>query len=180
MEICVFCSSADHVDDELLRQAKNVGETLALRGHQLVYGGTPLGTMRSLVDGVRQAGGRVTGVVPAFMMELGIADKDCDKLVIADDLLDRKRLMISLSDGFIALPGGLGTIDELVEVMTHIYLDQLEAPVALVDGGGFWEPLLTFFRGLEEYGVTQVPPGDLLQVCSSADEAFLHLEDVAV
>lgn len=176
MDICVFCSSSDDVDGRLIEQGERLGRTLAQRHHNLVYGGTPMGTMGALVRGLRAAGGQVVGVAPAFMRDLGITDEECDELVITSDLLDRKREMIARSDGFVALPGGLGTLDELLEVITHIYLGQLTAPVALLDADDFWQPLLAMFDGLVAHRVSQVPPTDMLRVCCTVDKAIDHLE----
>lgn len=176
MNICVFCSSSDQADARLLEQGARLGRTLAERGHGLVYGGTPMGTMRALVHAARDAGSRVVGVAPRFMRELGITDDGCDELVITDDLLERKRVMLARSDGFIGLPGGLGTIDEALEAITHVYLGQLTAPVVLLDSDHFWDVLLTLIRDLQAHHLSQVAPHELVEVASTPEDAVVHIE----
>lgn len=175
MNVCVFCSSSEGVDPRLAEQGGELGRALAEAGHRVVYGGTALGTMRAVADGARAGGGRVVGVIPRFLADRGIADRDCDELVVADDLLERKRAMLARSDGFVALPGGLGTLDELLEVVTHVYLGQLAAPLVLLDDGGFWERFLGLLRDLERRGLARAPE-ELLHVREDAEAAVAALQ----
>jgi uncharacterized protein (TIGR00730 family) len=175
LRVCVFCSSSEDVDARLLDQGVRLGGALARAGHRLVYGGTALGTMGAVATAARAAGGHVTGVLPSFLVERGIADEDCDELVVTEDLLDRKREMLRRSDAFVALPGGLGTLDELLEVVTHVHLGQLAAPVVLLDDGGFWASLLALLDDLRDQGLARAPT-ELLQLVEDVDRAVAGLE----
>ena len=178
MRVCVFCSSSEAVDDRLLAQGERLGSALARAGHEVLYGGTYLGTMASVARGARAAAGRVVGVIPTFLLDRGIADEACDELVVTSDLLERKREMLARSDAFVALPGGLGTLDELLEVVTHAHLGQLAGPMVLLDEAGFWKPLLALLTELEEQGLAR-PPGELLQHCDRVEDAVAGLEEPA-
>ncbi len=175
MRVCVFCSSSEAVDERLLTQGESLGRALARAGHEVVYGGTAMGTMGAVADGARSEGGRVIGVLPAFLRDRGIADEACDELVVTGDLLERKREMLGRSDAFLALPGGLGTLDELLEVVTHIQLGQLTGPVVLLDAGGFWDALLGLLHGLQAQGLARTPE-ELLQVVDRVEDAVAGLE----
>lgn len=168
MRVCVFCSSSEAVEPRLLEQGERAGRVLAQAGHEVVYGGTRVGTMGRLAAGARAAGGRVTGVLPRFLAERDIADEDCDELVITDDLLERKRVMLERSDAFVALPGGLGTLDEVLEAITHVYLGQLVAPIVLLDDAGFWARLWSLLEDLETRRLARAP-GELLVRCETAE-----------
>lgn len=176
MRVCVFCSSSERAEPRLLEQGRELGGALARAGHELLYGGTPLGTMGALADGAREAGGRVVAVIPRFLVDRGLADADCDELVVTADLLERKREMMARSEGFVALPGGLGTIDELLEVVTHVYLGQLSTTMVLLDAGGFWDGLLEVLRALQAQHLARAPE-ELLHVRERVDEAIAALEE---
>ena len=174
MRVCVFCSSSERAEPRLLEQGRELGRALAAAGHELLYGGTPLGTMGAVADGAREAGGRVVAVIPQFLVDRGIADRDCDELVVTTDLLERKREMLARSDAFVALPGGLGTIDELLEVVTHVYLGQLETTLVLLDAEGFWGGLLAVLRELERAHLARAPE-ELLHVHDSVETVLATL-----
>jgi cytokinin riboside 5'-monophosphate phosphoribohydrolase len=134
------------------------------------------GKVGGLTTPARDAGGRVTGVLPTFLLQRGIADKACDELVVTDTLLERKREMLARSDAFVALPGGLGTLDELLEVVTHIQLGQLAAPVVLLDDGGFWELFWGLLADLEARGMARAP-AEVVQRCASVEDLLEALRD---
>lgn len=175
MRVCVFCSSSERADRRLIDQGRRLGRALAGAGHEVVYGGTPLGTMGAVADGAREAGGRVTAIIPQFLVDRGIADDGCDELVVTADLLDRKREMLARSDAFVALPGGLGTVDELLEVITHAYLGQLETTLVLLDEGDFWDGLLEVFRALQRQHLARAPE-ELLHVHDRIEDVLSTLE----
>lgn len=175
MRVCVFCSSSDAVEPRLLEQGAELGRALAAAGHEVLYGGTALGTMGAVAAGARDAGGRVVGVIPTFLRDRGIADEACDELVVTSTLLERKHEMLSRSDAFVALPGGLGTLDELLEVITHLQLGQLAAPIVVVDGDDFWDLLWGLLEDLEARGLAR-SPDEVLQRCAGAEEVVALLE----
>jgi uncharacterized protein (TIGR00730 family) len=139
--VAVYCSSSDAVDPAYLEQADAFGTALGARGHTLVYGGASVGSMGRLARATKAAGGRVVGVIPAAMVEVEIANPDCDELEITVDLRERKAIMDDRADAFVALPGGFGTLEELFEILTAKQLGWHRRPVVLLDLDGFWRPL---------------------------------------
>lgn len=148
MRIATYTSSSDAVGDPYRVAARAYGTALGERGYGLVYGGTALGLMGEVADAVRAAGGEVTGVLPQLMADRGLADEACDELVVTATMADRKREMITRADAFVALPGGFGTLEELLEVLTLKQLGYHRDPVVLFDVDGFWGGLLAFFEQL--------------------------------
>lgn len=157
MRICVFCSASDPSEPALAGLADAAGAAIAARGHELVYGGTDVGLMGRVAAAVRAGGGRITGILPERMREGGLADDHVDEQVVTTGMAGRKEAMIARSDGFLVLPGGFGTLDELLEVMTLRMLGYHELPIVLVDHAegeqGFWHPLLAAFERLYAHGL---------------------------
>jgi uncharacterized protein (TIGR00730 family) len=152
MRICVFCGSSAGIDPAYRAAAERVGATLAERGVELVYGGASVGTMGAVADAALAAGGRVTGVIPRSLVEREIAHPGLSDLRVVADLHERKALMASLSDAFLALPGGAGTLEEFFEVFTWGQLGLHDKPIALLDVGGYYEPMLRFMDHMVEQG----------------------------
>lgn len=146
--VCVFCSSSSAVPPGFHTLATATGESLARAGLTLVYGGTTTGLMGEVARAAHAAGGRVVGVIPAKLRELGLANEACDELHITHDLRDRKGLMDELSDAFLALPGGLGTLEEIFEVFNLKYLKYHQKPVVFLNHEGFYNDLFAFFETL--------------------------------
>ncbi len=149
--ICVYCASGP-VDDEYLELAAQTGAAIARAGHSLVSGGGKVGMMGALVRGAREAGGYTIGIIPEHLMKAEVADVDSDELIVTDTMRERKRLMDELADGFITLPGGIGTLEELFETWTGGFLGVHGKPIALLNHRGFYDPLVTWLRGLTENG----------------------------
>ncbi|MEX1164466.1 MAG: TIGR00730 family Rossman fold protein [Nitriliruptor sp.] len=148
MRITTYCSSSEAVDDRYSEVAHAYGTALGEAGHELVYGGTSVGLMGVVARSVREAGGRVTGVVPELMVERGLADDACDELVVTEGMGGRKQEMIVRADAFVALPGGFGTLEELLEVLTLKQLGYHRRPIVMLQVDGFWDGLLAFFEQL--------------------------------
>jgi hypothetical protein len=142
--ICVFCGAGAGRDPAYASTAAAVGASIAARGIELVYGGGRLGLMGAVADGALGAGGRVTGVIPAGLVDRELAHGGVTDLRIVATLHERKAVMADLSDGFIALPGGLGTLEELAEILSWAQLDLHAKPVGLLDVGGYFERLVAF------------------------------------
>lgn len=175
--ICVFTGSSSGCDPRFEEGARAFGALLAGRGHGLVYGGGSVGLMGALAQAVLEAGGHVTGVIPRFMEAREVAHRDLSALEWVDSMHARKARMAELSDAFVALPGGWGTLDELFEILTWAQLGLHEKPVAMLNLEGFFDPLLTFLRGAQEAGFVREGHHMLLHVTSDPQALFEHLEN---
>jgi uncharacterized protein (TIGR00730 family) len=151
VRLCVFCGASPGRDPQHLALARSVGEGLARRGIGVVYGGGRVGLMGALAGGALDAGGEVIGVIPQRLVERELAHQGLTDLRIVGSLHERKALMSDLADGFIALPGGLGTLEELAEVASWAQLDLHAKPIGLLGSDGFWDSLLAWLdRAVEE------------------------------
>jgi uncharacterized protein (TIGR00730 family) len=151
--VCVFCGSSIGARRTYADAAASLGRELAARGIGLVYGGAGVGLMRVVAEACRTAGGSVTGVIPESLVEAEVADREVDDLRIVRTMHERKALMAELAAGFVALPGGFGTVEEFCEVVTwsQLGLHVPAKPCALLDVDGFYSPLLELFdRGVDE------------------------------
>lgn len=139
--VCVYCGSGHGVNPAYEAAAAELGRSLAAEGIELVYGGGSIGLMGTLAHSVLTAGGRVTGVIPQFLKDREVMLADVTELVTTRDMHERKRIMFERADAFVALPGGIGTLEEVVEMMTWSQLGQHEKPILLANIEGFWDPL---------------------------------------
>ncbi|KAM3090776.1 TIGR00730 family Rossman fold protein [Phormidesmis sp. 146-35] len=143
--ICVFCGSSMGANPAYQLAAQQLGETLATKGLTLVYGGGNVGLMGVVADATLAAGGQVIGVIPKFLVDKELAHQKLTALHVVNSMHDRKALMARLSDGFIALPGGYGTLEEFCEVLTWAQLGLHQKPHGLLNIEGYYDALLTFF-----------------------------------
>lgn len=141
--ICVYCGSNTGINPAYATQARALGERLATNGIALVYGGGNVGLMGILADAVLAGGGEVIGVIPQQLVDWEVAHKGVTRLEVVDSMHTRKARMFELSDGFIALPGGFGTLDEMFEMLTWRQLGLGKKPCGFLDVSGFWQPLMT-------------------------------------
>ena len=143
--ICVYCSSSDRLDPKYYESAEQFGRQLVAHGWGLVYGGGNRGAMGVLGRAVREAGGHVVGIIPEFMKTRELALTDADELITVATLRERKQLMEERAAGFVTLPGGIGTLEEFLEIIVLRYLNRLDKPVILVNQDGYYDDLLRFF-----------------------------------
>ncbi|HKT74428.1 MAG TPA: TIGR00730 family Rossman fold protein [Steroidobacteraceae bacterium] len=143
--VCVYCASSRSAHPEYRQAAFELGAVLAERGFEVVYGGGGAGSMGALADGALSQGGRVTGILPRFMADLEWGHKGLTELHLVEDMRTRKHLMLARSRGAIALPGGSGTLEELLEAITLKRLGLYSCPIILVNTRGFFDPLLEVF-----------------------------------
>lgn len=153
--IAIFCASSDGADPAFIESAREVGRSLAHRGFAVVYGGGRIGLMGAVADGALGAGGRVIGVIPRAMVQAERAHTGVSDLRIVDSMHERKALMADLADGFIALPGGYGTLDELFEIITWGQLAFHVKPVGILNVRNFYGPLLAFLDATTAAGFIQ-------------------------
>jgi uncharacterized protein (TIGR00730 family) len=161
--LAVYCGSAAPADGRYVALAHGVGRTLAERGIGVVYGGGRLGLMGAVAQGALEAGGEVIGVIPEALVAAEVANPACTELRIVTDMHQRKRAFTDLSDGFLTLPGGVGTMDELWEAVSWSQLGYHAKPVGLLNAFGFYDHLLAFNRQMIEVGfVRQAHAGILM------------------
>ena len=138
--ICVFCGSGPGKNPAYAAAAQSLGKAMAAAGIRLVYGGGSLGLMGEVARAVLTSGGKVTGIIPNFLSEKERMLRDVDELIVTTDMHERKRLMFERSDAFVALPGGIGTLEELVEQLTWAQLGRHDKPIVLANIEAFWDP----------------------------------------
>jgi hypothetical protein len=171
--VCVFCGSSLGARPDYADAARVLGSELAARGIGLVYGGAHVGLMGAVADACRQAGGEVVGVIPGSLVEAEVAHTDLDDLRIVSTMHERKALMADLSDGFVALPGGFGTLEEFCEVLTwsQLGLHSPAKPCGLVDVAGFFGPLIALFDSAVDQGFLR--PENRRLVLAAADPSTM-------
>src|SRR5882757_7692402 len=144
--LCVYCSSSDRLDPKYVTAAEELGHELVARGWGLVYGGGKTGLMGAVARAVKSRGGRVVGVIPEFMKAKELAYDEADELVTVVTMRERKLLMETRADAYVALPGGWGTLEEIMEILTLRQLDVLRKPCVFLNQDGFYDELLAFFQ----------------------------------
>jgi uncharacterized protein (TIGR00730 family) len=170
--VCVFCGSSTPPDARYQDAARALGALMARSGIGLVYGGGSVGLMGELADAALATGGRVTGVIPVGLFSREIGHTGLTELHEVASMHERKQLMYDLADAFIALPGGLGTLEELAEVTTWSQLGLHRKPIVLLDVDAFWEPLITQLDRMVSVGLLKPANRDLVMRAQSAEEAL--------
>jgi len=164
--LCVYCGSRPGLDPQFADMARIVGQWIGRHGGQLVYGGGKAGLMGIVAEATLQAGGRVVGIIPKALVEKEWALHDCTELHIVDTMHDRKRMMAERADAFVALPGGIGTFEELFEVWTWRQLGYHDKPVGILNTGGYYDGLLAFLAAtvqqqfLSDWQMSLIQTGD--------------------
>ena len=170
--VCVFCGANPGNDPELVETAAQLGRSLAMAGHRVVYGGGRVGLMGIVADAALGAGGEVIGFIPRALADREVAHLGLTELVVTDTMHTRKQAMCDRSDGIITLPGGFGTLDEVMEILTWNQIGTVSMPVAFLDVNGYYESLFRFFD--ESVGAGLIMPAHRLMAQRSAtvDEAI--------
>lgn len=173
--ICVFCGSSPGARDEYARAARSLGAALVRRGLGLVYGGAKVGLMGVLADGVLAAGGEVIGVIPNRLMTRELAHPGLHELRVVASMHDRKREMADLADAFVALPGGIGTLEELTEVLSWAQLGLHPKPCGLLDVAGYFDRLIAFFDHAVDERFLAPAHRSMITVAGTPDELLDRL-----
>jgi uncharacterized protein (TIGR00730 family) len=147
--VCVYCGSGLGLNPAYREAAQTLGKTLAANNIGLVYGGGSLGLMGEVARATLASGGRVTGIIPGFLVEKEAMMRDVDEIIVTKDMHERKQLMFDRSDAFVALPGGVGTLEELVEQLTWVQLGRHTKPVVVANIEGFWTPFLSLLTHMK-------------------------------
>lgn len=150
--VCVFCGSSPGSDPVFMETAEELGRLLAAASLRLVYGGGNSGLMGKVARTVLTNGGKVTGIIPDFLKSRELMLDGADEMIVTTDMHQRKMLMFEKADAFVALPGGIGTLEELVEQMTWVQLGQHDKPVIIANIANFWKPLLVLLAHMREAG----------------------------
>jgi uncharacterized protein (TIGR00730 family) len=174
--LAVYCGSASPEDPRYLQLAYDVGAELAGRGIGLVYGGGRLGLMGAAARGAKEAGGEVIGIIPESLVRAEVANHDCDELVTVSGMHERKQRFTDLSDGFITIPGGVGTMDELWEAISWSQLGYHAKPVGLLNAFGFYDHLLAFNATMAAVGFVRPAHQNILIAATSIHELLAKME----
>jgi uncharacterized protein (TIGR00730 family) len=174
--ICVYCSSSNAIADVYPPVAEALGREIAERGHTLVYGGGAVGLMGVLAHAAHEEEGQITGVIPAKLQDREGIAYDADELIVTDTMRERKGMMYDRADAFVVLPGGYGTLEEFMEVLTLKQLGYHDRPIVLLNVDGFFDTLLSFFEELREGHFAREPLPDLVHVVNTPEAALDRIE----
>ena len=174
MKICVFCSANEQIDPDFFSATEELGRWAAKNGHAIVYGGVNQGLMECLGRAAHKAGGRTIGVVPTIVEKTGRVSDHVEIEIPCDNLSDRKQLMMDKSDVFIALPGGIGTLDEIFTVAASATIGYHAKPVVLYNLKGFWNPLIQLLDDLQDCGMVRGEWRQYIKVISKLEDLDLQ------
>ena len=178
MRICVFCSANSHIDPEYFNLTRSLGQWIGENGHTLVFGGCNMGLMACVAQAVHEAGGRTVGVVPTIVEEGGRVSEHVDVHFPCDNLSDRKDLLLAQSDVCVALPGGVGTLDEIFTVAASHTIGYHHKKVILYNMNGFWDSLIALLDDIQQRNMLRGHREDYIQVVNTADELYQALARV--
>jgi uncharacterized protein (TIGR00730 family) len=173
--VCVYCGSSGAVDEQYREAARQLGRALAAAGFGVVFGGGRIGLMGLLADAALAAGGEVIGIIPGLLRDAELAHQGVTELMVAGSMHERKRLMAERADAFAVLPGGIGTLDEMFEIVTWRQLGLHAKPIFLVDVAGYWQPLTHLLDHLAAQGFTAALAPRLLQIVPGVSELMTAL-----
>ena len=177
--LCVYCGSSPGTDPAFAETARAFGKILAENGIRLVYGGGSTGLMGALADAVLKNGGDVTGIIPEFLTNREKPRRLAQELIVTRDMHERKRKMFERADGFVALPGGIGTLEELVEQLTWAQLGRHKKPILLANIKGYWDPLLTLIDHMRAQEFLPAAPRVDCLVADRVEDILPKLRDAA-
>jgi len=169
--VCVYCGASFNGDQELANAVEHLATELTEKGIDLVYGGGSVGVMGLIADAVVNRGGRVTGVIPQFLLDLEVAHREVTQLIVTENMHQRKKNMADISEGFIILPGGFGTLEEFFEVLTWLQLGLHNKPIGVLNVGGYYDSLFTQLDVMVERGFLKQQNREL--VLNESDPAIL-------
>ena len=170
--VCVYCASSTQIDEKYFRAAEELGRLIAQKGLRLITGAGNQGLMNAVEEGALATGGKVTGIIPTFMMEEGWHHTGLTELIETRTIHERKEMMAKLSDGVIALPGGCGTLEELLEIITWKQLGLYLNPIIILNIDGYYDHLLAQLRQAIDEDFMRDIHGDIWKVATTPDEAI--------
>ena len=175
--ICVYCSSSNAVDKSYYDTTEELGTLIGTSGKTLIYGGAKIGLMGALAESVKKSSGKIIGVIPEYLNDAGISYKNCNELIITKDLRERKKIMESLADAFIVLPGGYGTLEEFVEILTLKQLKSHNKPIIIINPNNFYGKLFDFFDNLYLQNFTHSDYRCLYFTAADVKKAWEYLQN---
>lgn len=178
--LCVYCGSANGVAQTFKDAAHTLGTELAKRKIRIVYGGGHVGLMGIVADSALQAGGTVVGIIPEHIRVGEVQHTGLTKLHVVPDMHTRKRMMVERAEGFIILPGGLGTLDEAFEILTWRKLKLHDKPIIIFNQDGYWNPMIALLESMVNEGFSQPPDRDLYKVANTIDELLVLVDENGV
>jgi uncharacterized protein (TIGR00730 family) len=178
LRICVYCASSNHISERYFTLARALGEAIGRRGWTLVYGGGGVGSMGALAKAAQAAGGVVVGVIPQALLDREAGYIEADELIVTTTMRERKRLMDERAEVFVALPGGFGTLEELLEILTLRQLGYHDKPIVIVNADGFFDPLLAQFARIFVERFAHEQARDLYLVAPTIEAALMLLEQL--
>ena len=170
--VCIYCGSANHVDEIFKKTAHDVGVALAHRGLKLIYGGGHVGLMGTVADAVLAAGGQVTGIIPEHIRSHELQHTGLSELFVVDTMHTRKSMMAEKADAFVVLPGGFGTMDELFEILTWKQLGLHAKPIIIYNVEGFWDPLLDLINHMIDKKFAPENNKRIYKIAHTTEEMF--------
>ncbi|MDD4608611.1 MAG: TIGR00730 family Rossman fold protein [Bacteroidaceae bacterium] len=176
-KIAVFCSAIDDIDAAYIQAANDLGQWIGKNQHTLVYGGSSMGLMEHLAKAVKEQNGNVIGVVPSKLEENNKVSLYIDQLITTHNLSDRKDVMVQQADAIVALPGGIGTLDEVFHVMAASSIGYHEKRVIFYNVNGFFQPLLTWINQLHATGFMRHPVSHYFDLANTLDELLILLNN---
>jgi uncharacterized protein (TIGR00730 family) len=177
--LCVYCSSSDRLDPKYPAAAEELGREMVRRGWGLVYGGGKTGLMGAVARGTKAAGGKVVGVIPEFMKAKELAFDEADELITVITMRERKLLMETRADAFVTLPGGFGTLEEIMEILTLRQLDVVRKPCVIYNQDGFYDDLIRLFERMLAEKFFKPSNMDLFRVANSVPDVFTQIDAAA-
>ena len=170
--LCVFCGSKPGLNPAFEVESRRLGTLMAKRGMRLVYGGGRIGLMGAVADSVAAGGGEVVGIIPEFLLQLEIGNEQASELIVTDTMHTRKAKMFEMSDAAVVLPGGIGTMDETIEIMTWKQLRQHDKPIVVMNVDGYWDSFVALIDSIINGGFAHPKIRDLISVVDGANNVF--------
>lgn len=178
MTICVYGAASNKIDPVFITETEKLGEEIARRHHQIIYGGGASGVMGACARGAAREGGTVIGVVPNFMDEFEIINNNCTEIIRTETMSERKDVMEDHADAFIIAPGGIGTFDEFFQILTLAELGRKNAPIVIYNTDGYYDDMIVFMKKCTEKGFIRERALSLFRVCTTAEEAIDAIEEM--
>lgn len=177
MNICVYGASSDKIDKIYISETEKLGETIAKRGHGLVFGGGAQGVMGASARGVKKQKGYIVGVSPSFFNVDGVLFEECDELIYTETMRERKQILEERSDAFVVAPGGIGTFEEFFEIFTSKQLARHNKPIVIYNVNGFYDELLKFLKDAEKAEFIRRKTLELFVVLQTPEEVISYIEN---